>query len=475
MEPMIRIYEAIFADNIALLFSTIIAGWFVVALLVAIVRALAPTARGASLVAITPGSLATLGVLGTFTGILIGLLDFDTNPAAMRESVSRLLDGLKVAFTTSVVGLLAAIVFRVLSVFFRSNPPAEGITPEDIHAALQKIHTTLDEGQIALRHSFDNFSKHMVENNQKAIIEALREVIRDFNEKLTEQFGENFKQLNRAVHKLVEWLDKYKTHVEALEGRLEAALTALEATQKALERVQAHAERIPEAIQALEPVLKGLNGQVEVMEAHMKALAALRDKAVEAFPVIETNIEKLTTTFAARVEEATEKSRQTLRDAEQAYSKLRQDYGTLAEETDRARRQFSEALTHTLEETHRTRMQFSEKLTESMEQLRAHAKQEMTRMEAHHKTLVDATNETRAQFAQQLTDTMKGMSDHAREEMTRMEAHHKTLVDATNETRAQLSQQLTDTMKGMSDHAREEMTRAQQKFQTLAEETDKTR
>jgi len=41
----------------------------------------------------------------------------------------------------------------------------------------------------------------MAENNSKALIEALQEVIRDFNAKINEQFGENFKQLNEAVGK----------------------------------------------------------------------------------------------------------------------------------------------------------------------------------------------------------------------------------------------------------------------------------
>ena len=41
---------------------------------------------------------------------------------------------------------------------------------------------------------FKSFAEKMVENNQKAIIEALQEVIKDFNTKLNNQFGENFKQ-----------------------------------------------------------------------------------------------------------------------------------------------------------------------------------------------------------------------------------------------------------------------------------------
>ena len=41
------------------------------------------------------------------------------------------------------------------------------------------------------------------EMGSKALVEALRDVIRDFNTKITEQFGDNFKQLNEAVAKLL--------------------------------------------------------------------------------------------------------------------------------------------------------------------------------------------------------------------------------------------------------------------------------
>ena len=75
---------------------------------------------------------------------------------------------------------------------------------------VQKLRTTVDDGQKELIKEFKDFAEHMVENNQKAIIEALENVIKDFNEKLTEQFGENFKQLNEAVEKLVDWQDRYK-------------------------------------------------------------------------------------------------------------------------------------------------------------------------------------------------------------------------------------------------------------------------
>lgn len=56
----------------------------------------------------------------------------------------------------------------------------------------------------------------MAKGATEQIIDALRQVIIDFNENLTEQFGENFKALDASVKKLVEWQGNYKTQVEQM-------------------------------------------------------------------------------------------------------------------------------------------------------------------------------------------------------------------------------------------------------------------
>lgn len=59
---------------------------------------------------ISPSLLTTVGVLGTFVGIYIGLNAFDINN--IDGSIPGLLKGLKVAFTTSIVGMVAAIALK---------------------------------------------------------------------------------------------------------------------------------------------------------------------------------------------------------------------------------------------------------------------------------------------------------------------------------------------------------------------------
>ena len=65
-------------------------------------------------------------------------------------------------------------------------------------------------------HSQSDFMKKMADNNSKALIQALQEVIRDFNTKLSEQFGDNFKQLNQAVGRLLSWQEQYRLQLTEL-------------------------------------------------------------------------------------------------------------------------------------------------------------------------------------------------------------------------------------------------------------------
>ena len=59
---------------------------------------------------------------------------------------------------------------------------------------LQKLRTTFSDKQDDLIRAFNEFADRMAENNTKALIEALEEVMRNFNTKINEQFGDNFRR-----------------------------------------------------------------------------------------------------------------------------------------------------------------------------------------------------------------------------------------------------------------------------------------
>ncbi|MBK6287408.1 MAG: MotA/TolQ/ExbB proton channel family protein [Gammaproteobacteria bacterium] len=88
-----------------------------------------------------PGLMTSLGIFGTFVGVVIGLLHFDIRPDAIDGSIATLIEGLKTAFLTSVVGLAGAMIFNFAdAVWFdrrrQANVETHTVTPSDIHNAL---------------------------------------------------------------------------------------------------------------------------------------------------------------------------------------------------------------------------------------------------------------------------------------------------------------------------------------------------
>ncbi len=90
------------------------------------------TRRHGRFLEIAPNLLTSLGILGTFVGIVIGLLDFDT--ANIDASISNLLEGLKTAFITSLAGMSASIAFKGLDAWKFAPMREETPSNEDVTA-----------------------------------------------------------------------------------------------------------------------------------------------------------------------------------------------------------------------------------------------------------------------------------------------------------------------------------------------------
>ena len=183
----------------------------------------------------------TLGILGTFIGVFIGLYYFDATN--INQSVPKLIEGLKTAFVTSIFGMTMGLIYRI---FFQSilPPPKlhEKVASQAIEDAKDLLRALLDEQKSTnrvletistnaatekslqsigeyfsklpmaitdsvttpisqelghLQISLDSFAQKIIEDHSTQIMEALGEVISDFNQNLTEQFGENLRSSTR--------------------------------------------------------------------------------------------------------------------------------------------------------------------------------------------------------------------------------------------------------------------------------------
>lgn len=92
--------------------------------------------------------------------------------------------------------------------------------------------------------ALDDFGKTLSENNAKIFIDALNETMKDFNRKLTEQFGENFKQLNIAVGRLLVWQENYKVTIERITENLQKTIKGIDAVKNSVAKIEESAASI---------------------------------------------------------------------------------------------------------------------------------------------------------------------------------------------------------------------------------------
>jgi DNA anti-recombination protein RmuC len=147
----------------------------------------------------------------------------------------------------------------------------------------------------------DNFAKQLSEQSSKTLVEALRDVIRDFNNKLSEQFGENFKQLNMAVGDLLNWQNQYKDHLEKLqEVQKTGAKNLQEASQNLLVIVNATKEFGTAAAQ-IHQLSKSLAEQAEKIDSSQKSLADILGGLKDTAPKFEAHFKQMTTQISEGV------------------------------------------------------------------------------------------------------------------------------------------------------------------------------
>ncbi|MCK5818255.1 MAG: hypothetical protein KAH18_03170 [Psychromonas sp.] len=294
----------------------------------------------------TPNLLTSLGILGTFVGIVIGLLYFD--PSHIDQSIELLLNGLQTAFITSLVGMAASIAYRILTAtsIFKKNRITDEIIdvqPKDIlnaivnqgeHLAQLKKAISSDNdssltAQIKLLRSdvndnnkqqqqsfkkfseqlwksLDEFSKMLAKSATDQVIQALKEVVTDFNKHLTEQFGENFKALDESVKKLVDWQSAYSTQLEDMIKQYSQGVKAIADIEGSVTNIHHSMQAIPDTMSKLATVIEVSQHQINTLEHHLGAFKEMKELAVKALPDMQDHIQKTIENIALSSQKASE-------------------------------------------------------------------------------------------------------------------------------------------------------------------------
>lgn len=265
--------------------------------------------------ALGPTILTTLGIFFCFAGIAWGLVDFDPND--VRSSVPHLLQGIRTSFWSSVIGIFWALTLKIRVALFgdaavTAAGQREGSTVDDLAGLLAQVNRSIagdDESsllqQVKLLHldsnersdrlagAFDKYAQNIAKANTAALMSAMSAVVRDFNVKINEQFGDNFKHLNSAVERLVSWQDQYERQLQVLierEGTIRESMT--EATSRFTDIVD-RASEFAAVAGALRDTVGTLNGQSEQLSRALMQLSGLIGEVAEGLPLVEQRIAQM--------------------------------------------------------------------------------------------------------------------------------------------------------------------------------------
>jgi len=206
--------------------------------------------------ALAPSAVISLGIFGTFLGIFLGLIHFDTSD--INSSIPSLLEGLKTAFITSLFGMFFSIILKYLyGIFEKIDRSKETVESDDpivllrnisggvsslsetvtamgemvikcfqsdeefsLVSQLKLIRTDMSDLKREIVKSLNEFGEKVAELGTEAMIEALSNVIEQFNVHLNDLVGEEFKQLKDAMIKLVEWQEFHRNSIDQMQSRL---------------------------------------------------------------------------------------------------------------------------------------------------------------------------------------------------------------------------------------------------------------
>lgn len=200
-----------------------------------------------------PTVVSTLGVIGTFAGITIGLVHFETAPNKLDASIPELLEGLKTAFFTSLAGMIGSIILSKVVADEYDNED-KGIS--DINVAAGEITKAVSAMSKAI---IDN-------NNQQAKIQAA------FNN-----------TVSVSLQTLV-------SELQSQGGALQQLLTVNTSTSTDMQSVKSTISSTLDAAKSIEEHVKDIDTGQDIIVSRIESLTDKLDNASEKITAITKDV-----------------------------------------------------------------------------------------------------------------------------------------------------------------------------------------
>ena len=264
------------------------------------------------------GVMTGLGILGTFIGLSLGLQHFSTGTTAeVTNSIAPLMDGIKVAFHTSIYGMVFSLVFNftykckleeaedaveefldVYKKYVLPDTTTDGINKfmELQQQQVTAVETMTDRVTENLNRIMDpQFEKlngvitdfsHVATRNQT---EALRSVTAAFVKEMDATMGSTFTRLNTVLQRAEQAQRQNADLLEELHAQSEEHRRDLSATRVYLQDLDRYRQSLSEASEVIDAQLEK---QQILADETKRAIQEMNRTFAESFGQAEENLER---------------------------------------------------------------------------------------------------------------------------------------------------------------------------------------
>lgn len=220
------------------------------------------------------GTMTGLGILGTFIGLSIGLGSFNGNDIyTISDNVGPLLDGMKVAFHTSVYGILFSLVFQFA---YRSLMADAYDKLQEFLAAFREcvepmVNNTDDntKAMLVYQANMANSMKQMTEllkGEAREQAESLDKMVQRFTAQMEQNLGADFDKLAMTLQKACKaqevYADNYRTMAETTKELLQTNSSLQKALEETLDRQEAMARQLKEQSERIDATCDTINEEI---------------------------------------------------------------------------------------------------------------------------------------------------------------------------------------------------------------------
>ena len=459
----------------------------------------------------------SLGILGTFLGIVAGLLGFDVKD--IQGSIPQLLSGLQYAFITSIAGMFSSIIIKLSAA--KGEVSGSAASPESIQTELRGINGTLqnnnnlraeesnelrDEfrklisgdndtslvnqiklmkgdliGQLKenkvinesgfknLELKFTELGENIAELSSEAMVEALQQAIVEFNKQLADQLGDNFKELNAGVKNLLEWQIQYKGTILEMQDSTKILINQLGDATTAIENISVSLEPIPQTVQSIQELFANTETSIGLLLSTLESFDNMRERATNAFPVIEENITAMTDGFS-----------QTINNIGENLENMSSEFSTSITENSNSIREnsnsVSESMIDSSERLNEFVGNFNESITNSSERIDQLVHQSCNNIEAASQALSESVTHNQETVNQNVEAASQALSESITENQQavnqNIEVASQALSVSVTHNQETVNQNIVDANQALSVSITENQQTVNQNIQNAAQSSE---